>query len=620
MRTSLLGLVALVALAAVPDANAHTFIFGANTPAKANAQCIRKITNPAGGFRNSPIKDLASQDMVCGFSPTSAATETCTVAAGGTIELIYGHNNAQDDVIDPSHVGPCEVYLQQRASATAAPANAGWFKIQEETWTQATGWCTIHLIANKGILKVTLPSSLPAGNYFLRTEINALHEADVLTSTNPARGAQFYVQCAEITVTGGAAGTVAATPQVSIPGHITPATPGVLFNIYTGGSILDKGATYPNPFGPAVATLAGGQAAPVPVPAPAPVPATPAPAPVPATPAPAPAPVPATPAPPACVPAPATPAPVPATPAPAPVPATPAPAPAPAPAGAPVYDFAWDISACYPSGTGANIFQLNIAATVNGEQPAADANGGLAALTITFGGLASIGISNTWSSANSKAVGNQWQFETIDDGPNIGGQFLLPAGVACNGKVPATVPTLTMTGQLLSGGAIVANIHPKGQAAGQGATVPVTPAPVPATPAPAPATPAPAPAAGGAPNYVVKASAGSCWGTGPTSFVLNLQIAVNGMQPAGDANGGLAALQLTFNGAQDITATQTWNAANTKTAGNVFSFETQDDQPNVGGIFSSNSLGCANGVITPALTFSLAGQLLSGGAINPSVV
>ncbi|KXS19450.1 hypothetical protein M427DRAFT_450953 [Gonapodya prolifera JEL478] len=203
----------------------------------------------------------------------------------------------------------------------------------------------------------------------------------------------------------------------------------------------------------------------------------------------APAPVPA--------PAPATPAPVPATPA--PVPATPAPVPAAAAGGAPVYDFAYEFAACYPSGGASNIVQLNIAATVNGEQPANDANGGLAALTITFNGLASVGISNTWSSANSKAVGNQWMFETVDDGPNIGGQFLLPAGVACSGQVPATVPTLSMTGQLLSGGAIVANIHPKGQAAATPAPAPATPAPatpapVPASAAPAPAMPAPAPA------------------------------------------------------------------------------------------------------------------------------
>ncbi|KXS12868.1 carbohydrate-binding module family 1 protein [Gonapodya prolifera JEL478] len=273
-------LIALAALALLftPLVSAHTFIFGVNTPSKKNAQCIRGI-NPPGISRNSPVKSLTSQDMVCGFGPTTAAQEACTAAPGETVELIYGHNNAQDDVIDPSHVGPCEAYLQQRSSATAAPANGGWFKIYEETYSAATGWCTINLIKNKGILKVTLPQNLPAGDYLLRAEINALHEADALASAG--RGAQFYIQCAEITVSG-TPGTVQASPQVNIPGHLTDSTPGVVFNLYTGGSVLDKGANYPNPFGPAVATIGGaGQGAGAPVPPPA---TTPPPPPPPASP------------------------------------------------------------------------------------------------------------------------------------------------------------------------------------------------------------------------------------------------------------------------------------------------------------------------------------------------
>ncbi|KXS22472.1 hypothetical protein M427DRAFT_50791 [Gonapodya prolifera JEL478] len=330
------------------------------------------------------------------------------------------------------------------------------------------------------------------------------------------------------------------------------------------------------------------------------------------------------------------------TPAPAPTPAagtppaaqptktagTPAatPAPAPATAGAPNYDFVWDISACYPSGGAQNIFQLNIKASVNGDQPAADANGGLAALQITFGGLASIGISNTWASANSKATGNVWSFETIDDGPNIGGQFLLPAGVACVGQMPATVPTLSMTGKLLTGGPINAVIRPKGAPAGQGATVPV-PAPPPATPAPAPTpaptpapapTPTPAPATGGGLPYVFNYKFDNCWGnTGAVFFPLRMTLSVNGHQPMDDADGGLAAISMTFGGLQNVMISNTWSIGNAMTTGNTLKFETQDDAPNPGGIFQTSdpAVSCQNGKMSVTPTLTASGALLNGGAI-----
>ncbi|KAJ3332560.1 hypothetical protein HDU93_009048 [Gonapodya sp. JEL0774] len=318
-----------------------------------------------------------------------------------------------------------------------------------------------------------------------------------------------------------------------------------------------------------------------------------------------------------------TPTPAPATPAPAPA----TPAPVPAAGGAPVYDFAYEFAACYPSGNGQNIFQINIKASVNGEQPAADANGGLAALTITFGGLASVGIANTGGIVNPTTAGNKLMFQTQDDGPNIMLQMLAPAGVACNGKQPAATLTLSMTGALLTGGAIVPQIHPVGQAAapaaGQGATVPVpTPAPVPApTPAPAPATPAPAAGNGGAVPYAISLRTGNCWGTNPVNFIVGTTIAVNGNDtPAGDRNGGLAALKLVFNDLKDITISSTWNFGVPKTTGNALTFETLDDQPGPGGIFQTNSATCVNGVMSPQIkSVTFTGQLVSGGAIAPTI-
>ncbi|KXS21288.1 hypothetical protein M427DRAFT_66035 [Gonapodya prolifera JEL478] len=161
---------------------------------------------------------------------------------------------------------------------------------------------------------------------------------------------------------------------------------------------------------------------------------------------------------------------------------------------------------------------------------------------------------------------------------------------------------------------------------GQGATQtlpPCVPAPAAggqAATAPAPAAPAPAPSTAGAPTYVMTLHATNCWGTGPVNFGVNTQISVNGVAPADDMNGGLASLHLTFNDLADIGISSTWNMGIPTTSGNVLMFETENDQPGPGGIFTTNSATCENGVMSPAImSVTLTGQLLSGVAINPSV-
>jgi cellulase len=72
---------------------------------------------------------------------------------------------------------------------------------------------------------VTVPSCIPAGDYLLRGEIIALHSA----GSYP--GAQFYMECAQIRVTGGGS-TQPST--VSIPGTYSGNDPGIKINIYSG--------------------------------------------------------------------------------------------------------------------------------------------------------------------------------------------------------------------------------------------------------------------------------------------------------------------------------------------------------------------------------------------------
>ncbi|KAJ3340479.1 hypothetical protein HDU93_006947 [Gonapodya sp. JEL0774] len=269
-------------------------------------------------------------------------------------------------------------------------------------------------------------------------------------------------------------------------------------------------------------------------------------------------------------------------------------------AGAPKYVMSINAGSCWGAGTVS--FVLNSQLSVNGQMPMGDANGGAQDITAA----------STWNVGNSKTTGNVWSFETKDDQPSLGGTFSSKSLTCTNGVISPPL-TFSLSGQLLSGGPINPTIT------GAPAAPPSPPPAVmtPATPAAASPTAAAAPQA--AQSQLPPATVGGCWGTGPIMFQVDLQISVNGEMPAGDANGGLAALQLSFVGAQDITAASVWNAAASSTSGNVWNFQTKDDQPDVGGIFQSASVTCVNGNVSPPLSFTLAGKLLTGGPINPSV-
>ncbi|KAJ1861300.1 hypothetical protein LPJ73_001056 [Coemansia sp. RSA 2703] len=234
---STLALVASLASAV----NAHTYLSKLNIAGKQYDEgvCIR----PYPTNRNFPIKNVLSTDMTCGVGASStSASQNCPAEAGSTVTVEWHHDNdsASDDIIDPSHLGPCMVYMAPLSSNGVGDV---WFKIFEDGYDASSKqWCVNKLIANKGKLDITLPADIKAGDYLLRTEVIALHEADTDYAQNSARGAQFYVNCAQLSVTGSGS----AVPNgVAIPGIYKSNTPGVLFNLYSSYT------SYPIP-GPAV--------------------------------------------------------------------------------------------------------------------------------------------------------------------------------------------------------------------------------------------------------------------------------------------------------------------------------------------------------------------------------
>ena len=131
------------------------------------------------------------------------------------------------------------------SGANNAAAGPGWFKIWELDYDPASEqWCTQMLIANDGFLSVDVPEGLEAGDYLVRTEILALHDADK-SPPDP----QFFVGCAQVFLEGGGGGEVLVEQPETV--SISEDTydleiPGLTFNVYEADP-----ATFPM-FGPPV--------------------------------------------------------------------------------------------------------------------------------------------------------------------------------------------------------------------------------------------------------------------------------------------------------------------------------------------------------------------------------
>lgn len=213
---------------------AHTYLSSVvlNGAALNEGDCLRP--HPSTAF-DSPIPLVTSPDMTCGWLPfaNNPANRKCPIAAGSTIGLQWHHNDngPNDDIVDPSHVGPILVYL---AKSDTGAGNV-WFKIYEDGYTNGQ-WAVTKLIANKGRVDITLPADIAPGNYLLRGEILAHHGSYALNGVQP------YVGCVELTVSGSGKATPAG---VAIPGVYSNQDPGMLFDIYKSFT------SYPIP-GPAV--------------------------------------------------------------------------------------------------------------------------------------------------------------------------------------------------------------------------------------------------------------------------------------------------------------------------------------------------------------------------------
>ncbi|KAJ2007577.1 hypothetical protein H4R26_000714 [Coemansia thaxteri] len=190
--------------------------------------------------KTSPVTSVDSPDLVCRTSNKSPeATKILPVTAGSQLTVVWHHSSDADtdDVISPSHRGPCLVYMAPLESNGEGYA---WFKIYEQGYDAATNlWCTDVVRQNHGKLNITIPTLINNGDYLLRTEMIALHNAKVIN------GAQFYPNCMQITVDGA---TYGSPDLYAIPGIYNANDPGIFFNVYASGA---KASNYTIP-GPPV--------------------------------------------------------------------------------------------------------------------------------------------------------------------------------------------------------------------------------------------------------------------------------------------------------------------------------------------------------------------------------
>lgn len=184
---------------------------------------------------DGPISDVNSNDIICngGINPyrKPVSTKIIDVPAGARVTAEWHHTlrgaepNNPSDPIDPSHKGPVMVYLAQVPSATQTSVTGlKWFKIYHDG-LEGGVWGVDKLIRNKGKMDFTIPTCIPSGEYLMRVELIALHGAQGYP------GAQFYMECAQIRISGG--GNV-SPPTVSFPGAYKGTDPGVRVNIYSG--------------------------------------------------------------------------------------------------------------------------------------------------------------------------------------------------------------------------------------------------------------------------------------------------------------------------------------------------------------------------------------------------
>ncbi|KAF8314454.1 glycoside hydrolase, partial [Clavulina sp. PMI_390] len=193
------------------------------------------LTGKCGGY--GPILDITSADLACNQGGEKAAALIANVNAGDSVKLTWNTWPAD-------HVGPVTVYMANCGGncMTFNPTKGNvWFKIDEYSINSQGLWGTLKLIQQGDSWTVTIPPTIKAGQYLLRAELLALHNAG-----QP----QFYPSCSQLNIASSGSSVPTSSDLVAIPGVYANAGKAI------NGDVWDNGdAAYPSSWpvaGPAV--------------------------------------------------------------------------------------------------------------------------------------------------------------------------------------------------------------------------------------------------------------------------------------------------------------------------------------------------------------------------------
>jgi hypothetical protein len=161
----------------------------------------------------NPVTSCTDAKLRCNGG--TSATLSATAAPGDTITAIWQQwTHSQGPVI-------VWMYKCSGAFSSCDGSGAGWFKIDEggfhgdgtkvflDTETPS-GWDIAKLVGGNKPWSSKIPANLAPGNYLVRHELIALHQAN---------SPQFYPECAQVVITGSGTAQPGSSYKAAIPGY-----------------------------------------------------------------------------------------------------------------------------------------------------------------------------------------------------------------------------------------------------------------------------------------------------------------------------------------------------------------------------------------------------------------
>ncbi|KAL1895678.1 hypothetical protein Sste5346_005149 [Sporothrix stenoceras] len=169
----------------------------------------------------NPILQASSAKLRCNGG--TSAKLSAPVKPGDSVSAIWGQWTHSQ--------GPILVWMYKCAGdfASCDGSGAGWFKIDEAGFhgdgvkvflntETPSGWDIAKLVGGNKNWTSTIPPGLAAGNYLIRHELIALHQANT---------PQFYAECAQIVVGGSGTAVPDASYKAAIPGYCKQTDPNI---------------------------------------------------------------------------------------------------------------------------------------------------------------------------------------------------------------------------------------------------------------------------------------------------------------------------------------------------------------------------------------------------------